>query len=152
MILTIIKNIKLMYRLEKKYKVECSFHYKPSSLCYYEHGVIRNKPAGEVVKKVSRVKMSMFMLCSSTFEMSLLHELGHALHPFGTNKDEMVAELAAWDWAWRHKEGKVSQQEILYYYSCINSYIAHLEKVEDKAFYIDRSGKLLCESLLGVKL
>ena len=44
------------------------------------------------------VEMDRAMLFQSIYPFTLLHEVGHLIHPKGKDEDKILAEFSAWDW------------------------------------------------------
>ena len=73
---------------------EVRHKYSKSEFCraVTEINTVNNKVVCEYIE------MNRPMLYQSIYPFTLLHEVGHLIHPKGRDNDKIVAELSAWDW------------------------------------------------------
>ena len=142
MIIQIIKNIRLLYSLEKKYNCKTGLKY-----IYQRHS------RGTAIKLFDgrrKATVRFDVLTSPLFETILMHEIGHCVEPRGFNDNNIVAELAAWNFVLREKNS-FSHLELGSMYEAFSSYLLLVERFEDKAFYLNTFTKLINYHIFGVE-
>lgn len=90
------------------------------------------------------------VLASPLFETILMHEIGHCVEPNGFDRNDIVAELAAWNFVLRERD-RLTSDEIGNMWGAFSSYVSLAEKAADKAFYLSTFAKLINYHIFGVE-
>ena len=143
-VINFIKNTKLLYTLEKKYKCKTGLKYLMNRSS--RGTAIKSHLTGE---KKATVRWD--VLFKDVFGLVLLHEIGHCVAPEGFSDEEVVAELAAWNFVLEEKE-IITAYEIGEMYGAFSSYMAIVPKQEDRAFYMEKFTQLVNHYVFGADI
>lgn len=139
-----IKNIKLLYSLEKKYNCKTGIKYL---LNISSRGTaMKSHLTGE---KIATVRWD--VLFRDSFENVLMHEIGHCVAPGGFSNDTTVAEMAAWNFVLNEKD-VLTAQEIGDMYGAFSSYMSVVPDVKDRAFYMEKFTQLVNHHLFEAEI
>ena len=138
----VIKNIRLLYSLEKRYNCKTGLKF-----------IIERHSRGTAIKLFDgrrKATIRFDVLASPMFETILMHEIGHCVEPNGFDNNDIVAELAAWNFVLREKNS-FSPLELGSMYEAFSSYLPLEDRFEDRAFYLNTFTKLINYHIFGVE-